>query len=237
MALYTTPPRAAGGTVSARFDQITSDSSHDGNPLLAEYKLLYEEYISVKHRCRVLDKEKNSLTTLLSEMDRSFDLATRIDPMTGLANRRAIMEKMGQELSRAHRYERTASLIYINIDDFFKVNDVHGYNDGDDVLVEVARVLMGCARSEDICARWGGDEFLFLLAETAIEGAVILSGKVLEAITMTEFKANRPGIRITASMGVCELKKGNTAQEFVLCADQALRRAKMLGKNRFVVGD
>ena len=235
MTMFNKSPRSAGGDHDAHFEHIVSDSSHDANPLMIEYRLLYDEYRAQKHRFEVLDREKNSLKTQLSEMDRSLELATRIDPMTGLANRRDIMEKLERELSRSERHQRTFSVMIVDLDNFKQLNDKYGYNDGDDVLVEVARVLMSCARNEDVCARWGGEEFLFLLTETPLEGALTLARKVLDAISMTEFKANHPGIRITASIGLCEYQAGHTIHECIARADNALRQAKTEGKNRFVV--
>lgn len=237
MTLNTRLTRTSTGDHSAHFEHLASDSSHDSNPMMIEYRLLYEEYCALKHRVEQLDREKNSLKTQLSEMDRSLDLATRIDPMTGLANRRDIMEKMERELSRSERHQRTFSVMLVDLDNFGKLNEKYGYNDGDDVLVEVSRVLMGCVRNEDVCARWGGEEFLFLLTETNTEGALTLARKILDSICMTEFKANRPGIRITASIGLCEYQAGQTLYECVSRADQALREAKRRGKNRFEVAE
>ena len=235
MTLHTIPPRAAGGDRCAHFEQLLSDSVHDGNPLMIEYRLLYDEYCALKQRTMLLDREKSSLITQLSEMDRSLELATRVDPMTGLANRRDIMEKMERELSRSERHQRKFSVMLVDLDDFKKVNEKYGNNDGDDVLVEVARVLMSCVRKEDVCARWGGEEFLFLLTETNIEGVLTLARKTLDSISMTEFKVNRPGIRITASIGLCEYQTGHTIHDCITRAYQALRQAKQEGKNRFVV--
>lgn len=188
----------------AHFEHIAADSRFDGNPLLIEYRLLYNDYCGLKRRVVALEKEKNNLNTQLIEMSRSLDLAGRIDPMTGLANRRDIMEKIEREFSRAGRHYRTYSVILADLDNFKRVNDVHGYNAGDDVLVEVARVLMSCIRNEDVCARWGGEEFLFLLTETDIAGAESVARKIHESILMTEFKAQKPGIRVTISLGLCE---------------------------------
>lgn len=229
------PPRVAANDRNAHFEHLVSDNSHDGNPLMVEYRLLYDGYCAMKNRVDLLDREKNILKTKLSEKDRSLELSTRIDPMTGLANRRDIMEKMERELSRSERHGRTFSVMLVDLDNFKLVNDAHGYNDGDDVLVEVARVLRGCVRNEDVCARWGGDEFLILLTETNFDGALILANKVIESISMTEFKANRPIIRITASIGLCEYQVGQTIHDCLANTDQALRQAKHEGKNRFVV--
>ncbi len=235
MSLHNTSPRSAGDDHSAHFEHLASEHSHDSNPLMVEYRRLYEEYCALKHRAQLLETEKNRLKTQLSEMDRSLDLATRIDPMTGLANRRDIMEKIERELSRSERHQRTFAVMLVDLDNFKQINETYGYNDGDDVLVEVSRVLMGCVRNEDVCARWGGEEFLFLLTETNIEGAVTLARKIVDSLSMTEFKANRPGIRITASVGVCEYQPGQSANECVSRANHALLKAKQGGKNRFMV--
>lgn len=219
---------------SGHFQQISGDESYDNNPLIAEYRLLYHDYCGLKRRFGVLEKEKNDLQTQLVEMGRSLDLAGRIDPMTGLANRRDIMEKIEREFSRAERHQRTFSLMLADLDNFRRVNEHYGYNAGDDVLVEVARVFMSCIRGEDVCARWGGQEFLFLLTETSLDGALSVARKVNNSISMTEFKAQKPGIRITASIGLCEYQPGRTLQDCVTLADQALQKAKQDGKDRYI---
>ncbi|MSN26877.1 MAG: diguanylate cyclase [Geobacter sp.] len=223
------------GDHSVHFEQIASDRRLDGNLLMPEYRLLYDEYCGVKRRLDLLEKEKSSLNDQLAEMNRSLERAGRTDPMTGLASRRDVMEKIEREYSRAERHGRTFSVILADLDNFKRVNDLYGFNAGDDVLVEVARVLMGCIRNEDVCARWGGEEFLFLLSETDIEGAETVARKVHESIMMTEFKAHKPGIRITVSLGLSELRHGQTLYECVTRADHALQYAKQGGKNRYFV--
>jgi diguanylate cyclase (GGDEF)-like protein len=235
MTMNTTSPRIPGGDHSAHFEHLAAGHTHDSNPLMIEYRLLYEEYCALRRRNQLLDKEKSSLQTQLGNMDRSLELATRIDPMTGLANRRDIMEKLERELSRSERHHRTFSVLMIDLDDFKLVNEKYGYNDGDDVLVEVARVLMSCVRNEDVCARWGGEEFLFLLTETNVEGAMTLADKIISSISMTEFKANRQCIRITASVGLSEYQAGQTIYECVTLADKALHQAKQAGKNQYMI--
>lgn len=235
MTMQSRSSQNAGQNHDSHFKHILEGGHYEGNPLLVEYHLLYDQYSALRHRFNSLDKEKHNLQTQLIELNRSLDLSTRIDPMTGLANRRDIMEKIEREFSRSQRHQRTFSVMLVDLDNFKQVNDTYGYNDGDDVLVEVARVLMSCVRNEDVCARWGGEEFLFLLTETPVEGAVTLARKVLESVSMTEFKANRPGIRITTSIGLCEHMPGQSINDCIARADQALRQAKQAGKNRFVV--
>jgi diguanylate cyclase (GGDEF)-like protein len=224
----------AGNDVE-RFEKILEDIHIADSKLLEEFTHLSECYNMMRMQVNKLSAENDQLKTELVNMVRSLDLASRVDGMTGLSNRRDIMEKIDREATRSQRHQRSFTILLVNIDDFKKVNDLHGYNDGDDVLVEVARVLRICVRNEDVCARWGGEEFLILLPETSVENSLPVADKVLEAISMTEFKANKPGIRITASIGVCEHNPVQTAQETISRVHQALLQAKRGGKNRYII--
>lgn len=219
-----------------RSEFIISVGTHVDNPLLPEFKTLLTLAREGVHHAEIAAQEIGRLKTQLVEMNRSLDLASRVDPMTGLANRRDIMEKIEQEHSRAQRHQRTYSIIMADIDDFKQVNDTYGINSGDDVIFELSCVLRECVRSEDFCARWGGEQFLFLLPETGIDGALAVAQKINQSVAMTEFKVNKPGIRITASLGLCEYRVGQTIDDCLRKVEQALLRAKETGKNRYVVG-
>jgi len=206
-----------------------------GNPLTHEFSRLYELFKRATRYAADAGREIERLKTQLAEMSRSLELASRIDPMTRLANRRDILEKIEQEHSRACRHKRTFSIITVDIDDFKQINDLYGINIGDDVLVEIACVLRECVRNEDVCSRWGGDEFLFLLPETGIEGALSVAQKVIQTMEMTEFKVNKPGIRATVSLGICNYQPGQTVVDCLNKAENALLLAKQNGKNRYVI--
>jgi len=218
-----------------RFEKFIADIHQADNMLLEEFTHLSDCYNKLLQRMNRISVENEQLKTELVNMVRSLDLASRIDGMTGLANRRDIMEKIDRESTRSHRHQHPFTILLVNIDDFKKVNDTHGYNTGDDVLVEIARVLRSCVRNEDICARWGGEEFLILLPETGAENSLPVANKILEATRRTEFKANRPGIHITVSIGVCEHNPAQTVQECIARVHQALLQAKRDGKNRYIV--
>lgn len=219
------------------YELVIADGRFAGNPLLHDFRRLFELCRQAMQHTEAASHEIERLKTQLVEMTRSLDLATRIDPMTGLANRRDIMEKIEQEHSRAYRHQRTFSIILVDIDDFKQVNDKHGINIGDDVLVEVACVLRECVRNEDVCSRWGGEEFLFLLPETGLDGALAVAQKVRQSVGMTEFKVHRPGIRLTVSLGVCNYQPGQTVADCLKRAEMALLQAKQSGKNRYVVAE
>ena len=219
----------------SRFESIISGGNYDENPLLPEFRRLLELVRDSLKRADFSALEIERYKTQLVEMNRSLDLATRIDPLTGLANRRDIMGKIEQEHSRAQRHQRTYSIIMADIDDFKQVNDTYGINSGDDVLFELSCLLRECVRSEDVCSRWGGEEFLFLLPETGLDGALSVAQKINQAVAMTEFKVNRPGIRITVSLGIAEYRAGQTVNDCLKKVEEALLSAKQTGKNRHVV--
>jgi diguanylate cyclase (GGDEF)-like protein len=217
------------------YQQLIADEDIKSNPLMPELQKLHELYHALVKRTDRLLREKNQLQTELHNLSRSLDLATRVDPMTGLVNRRAIMEMIEQEFSRANRHQRFTSIIMADLDYFRKLNERYGFNICDDVLVEVSRVLRGCLRSEDICARWGGEEFLLLLPETHLNGALAVASKIRESVAMTEFKVNKPGIQLTISLGVCEYHPDQDIFEAISRADRALLQAKQEGRNRAVI--
>lgn len=218
-----------------QYEKIITDPRFTDNILLQEFTQLHQQCKLQATRIERLTAENEQMKTQLVNMVRSLDLASRVDGMTGLSNRRDIMEKIDREATRSLRHQNTFTILLINVDNFKKVNEIHGYNSGDDVLVEVARVLRGCVRNEDICGRWGGEEFLMLLPETGAEASLAVANKVLESISMTEFKANKPGIRITVSIGICEHNPAKSAQECISGANQALAQAKQGGKNRYMI--
>jgi len=217
-----------------RFEQIITSNQFTGNPLLPSLIKLYEQNKRLAHQSDAAAWEIKRCKTQLIEMSRSLELNTRVDLMSGLANRRDILGKIEQEFSRAHRHNRTFSVILADVDDFKRVNDNYGYNIGDEVLVEIANVLKGCLRSEDVCARWGGEEFLLLLPETMNEGAETVAQKICQSVAMTEFRVHKPGIRVTISLGISEYSHGQTTFECISEAEQALLKAKQSGKNQYI---
>lgn len=229
------PKKAKDTSEMERYQQIIADRRFADNTLLEELSKLHDHAQLLESKVEKLTTENEQLKNELVHMVRSLDLASRVDAMTGLANRRDIMEKIDREATRSHRHQHPFTILLINVDQFKKVNETYGYNAGDDVLVEVSRVLRGCVRNEDVCARWGGEEFLLLLPETNAESSLAVANKVLESVSMTEFKANKPGIRITVSIGICQHDPAKSAQECLSGANKALILAKQGGRNRYII--
>ena len=156
------------------------------------------------------------------------------DELTGLSNRRRFEEKLEDEVERFRRFGQPVGLVLLDIDDFKRVNDTHGHQQGDVVLREVARVLRETSREVDEPARYGGEELAVVLPGTDLEGAVNLAERVRRGIEeLAVHAATNGALKVTASLGVATLPgAGYDARSLVEAADDALYRAKRMGKNR-----
>jgi len=120
-----------------------------------------------------------------------------------------------------------------DIDKFKAVNDTYGHSTGDRVLKSYADILSKLVRTEDVIARWGGEEFIMLLTHTSCEGAAVLAERVRSTLELESQRIH--SIIVTVSQGVAQLKEGEDAEAFIHRADSALYRAKHEGRNRVVV--
>jgi two-component system cell cycle response regulator len=158
------------------------------------------------------------------------------DALTQLLNRRALTERITAEMERALRYDSSLALLMIDLDHFKRVNDSFGHLVGDDVLRDVAQLLMETIRSSDMVARYGGEEFLVLLPETDDAGAEQFAERIRVAIELHDFggRADQPGLRLTTSVGVATFPAARieSVEDLFARADAALYRAKADGRNR-----
>jgi diguanylate cyclase (GGDEF)-like protein len=159
------------------------------------------------------------------------------DELTGLYNHRRFQEAMEDEAERARRFGQAMGLVMLDIDDFKKVNDTYGHQQGDLVLAEVARILRESSREIDAPARYGGEELAVVLPQTDLEGAYNLAERVRAGIEGLQLPL--PGghgtLQVTASLGVASLPDSATdARQLLARADAALYEAKRSGKNKVV---
>ncbi len=155
------------------------------------------------------------------------------DGLTGLYNRRHSFALLEREMKTAQRYGRDLCVIMIDVDDFKRINDERGHRSGDAVLAEIARTIRLHLRASDIAGRYGGEEFLVVLPETPLEGAIILAERIRIAVTATSaFEAM--GIAMTLSCGLAAFKGAMDTMELLELADTRLYKAKETGKNRVV---
>jgi diguanylate cyclase (GGDEF)-like protein len=158
------------------------------------------------------------------------------DPMTGLYNRRFFDRALAQELARCVRYKRCASLIFLDIDHFKRVNDTYGHGAGDEIIKQTATLLRSSVRSLDVVARIGGEEYAILLPETPPNNVSTVVKRILRTIRETKpahGQMETDGHRITLSLGVVTYRKGLVKpSQMVKLGDQSLYDAKHHGRNR-----
>lgn len=160
------------------------------------------------------------------------ELLAGLDPLTGLRNRRAFLERAGPVWSTAVRSARPLTLILLDIDHFKQVNDLHGHEAGDRALVAIAQHLSQACREGDILARWGGEEFIFLLPETDLAQACAFAERVRRSIEAQSLSVKQGSIVLTASFGVAEHTRQTRLEELINEADLEMYKAKQSGRNR-----
>ena len=160
------------------------------------------------------------------------DRRARIDPLTGLANRRHFEEQLQRIIAETDRFGGSGSLVLVDLDHFKNVNDTYGHQAGDQVLRQVARILAEGVRTVDVCARYGGEELAILLPQTSIDGACELAERLRKAIAERVVTVGNESIRVTASFGVASYPGSVSVRESLFpAADKALYTAKHDGRN------
>jgi diguanylate cyclase (GGDEF)-like protein len=165
----------------------------------------------------------------LIEKNKLLEELSVTDTLTRLNNRLKLDQVLASELNRHLRYSNDFALIMLDIDHFKAINDNYGHPVGDQVLVELARLLMTETRKVDCVGRWGGEEFLIICPDTDLEAAVEFAEKLRNSIATHPFPAIG---QTTASFGVTRARAGDTVHQMVTRADEALYRSKHNGRNR-----
>ncbi len=159
------------------------------------------------------------------------------DPLTGVLNRRAFADVLSRALSEEHRHRMGLALGICDIDEFKKVNDVHGHQVGDEVLCGLVQQLASSLRAEDVIGRHGGDEFVVLAEHTGNADLGLLYERARAAVADHPIHTQAGDLSITISFGVSAWSEGDTADELLGAADAAMYRAKDAGRNRVEVAE
>lgn len=159
------------------------------------------------------------------------------DALTGVFNRRRFTDVLGREWATARRYEHPLSLLLIDLDRFKALNDGHGHAAGDETLKQIAVLIAGCIREVDVCARYGGDEFVVLLPHTPSERATVVAERMRDQLARTATGWTGEARNITLSIGIAssaDLSLGSP-DDLIEASDRALYEAKRLGRDRVVL--
>jgi diguanylate cyclase (GGDEF)-like protein len=158
---------------------------------------------------------------------------SQTDDLTKLHNARYLRQYLTNEIKRARRYNSSVASIFLDLDDFKRINDLHGHLVGSHVLMEMAAVILASVRDTDAVARYGGDEFVVVLPETNMEQAVRVASRLREKTEQHEFTGGRRlKLKLTASFGVAAFPEhAQSPQQLVASADTAMYEAKAAHKN------
>jgi diguanylate cyclase len=180
-------------------------------------------------RARIADLERET-SELNSKLANEKQVA-RLDPLTGLANRKSFDERVRQEIARGARDNNPLAMLLWDIDGFKLINDSYGHRAGDRVLQSVASCFSAAARSGDFVARIGGEEFVILLADVRLDEAMQIANEVRSAVGALRFHFRGTPVLVTVSCGITELQEGEAPEATFDRADAALYQAKHAGKN------
>ncbi len=182
-----------------------------------------------------MDDTMSEIHALKKELE-GVKQAAKTDMLTGLLNRRGLEMTMKKAMERAIRTSNTLTVIISDIDHFKRINDTYGHLIGDNVLKMLAKLLQEHIKGKDIAARFGGEEFLLVLPDTALKGAFVLAEQIRLKLKSMRWrtKSGEPMGAITMSLGVAEFRAKDTLDSLIERADAALYQAKSCGRNRTV---
>ena len=175
----------------------------------------------------------NGMVDRLREGREQLEMLLTTDPLTGISNRRHLMETMKNEARRSHRSRKSFAILMVDVDHFKKFNDTHGHIAGDEALKAVAEILQTGTREVDHVARFGGEEFLVVLSDTDIAGAAVAAERIRERLAKRSVAVGKRSVKLTVSTGVAEFPiDGDSPEALIVSADAALYEAKRSGRNR-----
>ncbi|MCT0225266.1 GGDEF domain-containing protein [Synechococcus sp. CS-1328] len=217
---------AAHNTAEIAAAAAAASSHHHSN--------LLHRYDRQLHRLERVIKISDRYQAMLKDLNQSLHEAATHDQLTGIPNRRLMADRCRDEDERASRHGTSYCMAIFDADLFKSVNDTYGHDMGDRVLIELAAVLRGGMREYDLCARWGGEEFLALFVGSSAKTSLEIVSRLLQNVRNLTISADGQELRVTMSAGLAEHEPGETYVETFTRADAALYEAKQSGRDRCV---
>jgi len=215
---------------STQIERLASISDGYGSMLRERNASLDERNKRHLRQLQKIVRISDHYQTMLRELNETLKVSASQDPLTGLPNRRLMMERLTAEAAMNPRRAAPFSLALVDIDHFKSINDSYGHDVGDQALIEISRTMSDNLRSYDVCARWGGEEFLILLPETHGNVAFEVSDRIRETIEQRDEYAGFI-CPLTVSIGLTQYKSGEEIVTTLKRADNALYSAKHSGRN------
>jgi diguanylate cyclase (GGDEF)-like protein len=199
----------------------------------SEFKLrLLYSFLTVTFLSALYEYSREKSYKQALELSDKYQKLANFDPLTQLSNRRDALFILKREQARNLRSKDPLSIILCDVDYFKKINDKYGHNAGDAVLIELAEIFTTSMRDQDFVARWGGEEFLFILPQTQAKSANVFAEKIQDKLQKHLVTYENQKISVKVSMGIEQFKDGQTIDEVINNADKHLYEAKNAGRNQ-----
>ena len=207
---------------------VVVDDNGDLVGIVSQKELISLTYSRWAMLMKEYHEELTEINSMLEDKNKEYAQMASTDSLTGLYNRHKFTELYLSSYETMTQRQNEMSLILLDIDYFKKINDTHGHNAGDNVLVQVSHALLKTLRNIDVVCRWGGEEFVILLPTASLEQATYLAEKL--RVYIQDLDLDKLG-QISASFGVTLVKEGDDMEDVVDRADKALYLAKESGRN------
>ncbi|MFY8149067.1 MAG: biofilm regulation diguanylate cyclase SiaD [Prochlorococcaceae cyanobacterium] len=195
---------------------------------------LSQRYQRQLHRLERVIQISDRYQIMLKDLNDSLHEAATHDQLTGIPNRRLMADRCRDEDERCMRHGVGYCMAVFDADHFKLVNDAYGHDVGDKVLIELAGMLRRNMREYDLCARWGGEEFLALFVGVSVADGLEIVDRILTQVREMVIPVNGEELRLTVSVGIAQHERGETYVETFTRADAALYEAKESGRNRCI---
>ena len=215
-----------------QFERLTSISDGFQSAVRVQSLSLNERHSKQLRQMQKIARIADRYQEMLRDSNTRLQTAATHDALTGLPNRRLIVERLTSETAAVNRSRAPFSVALLDLDHFKEVNDSFGHDIGDQLLCAVARTLLGALRDTDTCARWGGEEFLVLLPETQSAGAYVIAERLRGSVETLREEWMPETLRPTMSIGLAQHEPKTPYNATIKRADDALYRAKSQGRNR-----
>jgi len=231
-ALNATKLEPLKADIKLRLHNIANEIKEHAQHEVVQRQQTQQQLDELTAKVNAMERESNELK---AKLDMAKTQALR-DLLTGLPNRVAYKERIEVEIARWKRNKTPLSIAVWDVDRFKNINDTCGHKAGDKALVIISKLLLENCRESDFVSRFGGEEFVMLLPNTPKESALILTEQLRKRIEKASFNANGTTVSITISCGITEFIDNDTDETAFERADQALYKAKQLGRNQCCLG-
>lgn len=199
-----------------------------------QIQLRTSELEALNKQLQEADRSKDLVIKELKEVKEKLLLSSNIDPLTGLYNRRYMMDRISDEVNRYRRNKTPFCIMVADIDYFKEINDRFGHDCGDEVLQTISNLINAEIRNIDTLSRWGGEEFLILLPETQLYSARSVAERIRQSILKNIFSYENATFHLTMTFGLATYENDQTIKETIKKADNALYQGKLAGRNRII---